>query len=325
MASLQSRILFFTIRNRHLLKLRLHREVVDENTSIPGLRQEFEAGARRFGKIPEGIDVTPVTADGLPAEWICPSRAPAGAAHDRVVLFVHGGGYVTGSCADHRMHVAKVVQGSGVGALLFEYRLAPEHPYPAALEDAVKAYRWLLAQGVPASGIVIAGNSAGGGLTLATLLALRDQGVPLPAAAVAISPWTDLACTGESYRTKAKVAVDTPGSWTVWSAYYYKGSDPRLPLISPLYGDLHGLPPLLIMVGEDEVLRDDSLHFAAKAREAGVDVTLRRVEGMVHCYPFFSPLFPEARQGMDEMCSFIRAHAGAGVQPPAVASRATSG
>jgi acetyl esterase/lipase len=282
--------------------------VVDWNTSIPRLRREFEEGAQKFGKIPQGIDVIPVTVDGIPAEWI----QPTGATHERVILFTHGGGYVTGSCADHRMHVAKVVQGCGVVALLFDYRLAPEHPFPAALEDAVKAYRWLLAQGVPPAGIVIVGDSAGGGLALATLLALRDQGVPLPAAAVAVSPWTDLACTGESYRTKARVAIDTPGSWTVWGSYYYKGSDPRLPLISPLYGDLHGLPPILIEVGEDEVLRDDSIRFAARAREAGVDVTLRVAQGMVHCYPFFAPLFPEARQAMDEICSFVKAQANAG-------------
>jgi acetyl esterase/lipase len=227
-----------------------------------------------------------------------------------VIFYTHGGGYVSGSCSDHRGFVAKFVQGSGVGALLYEYRLAPEHPFPAALEDTLTAYRWLLSQSVSPSRIIIVGESAGGGLCLATLLALRDHGIPLPAAAVALSPWTDLRLTGESNRTRAKVSIDPVGMSMVCSQYYAGDEDPGLPYISPLYGDLHGLPPLLIYVGNDEMGRDDSTRFAEKAKAAGVDVTLRVGEGMVHCYPLFAPLFPEATQAMQEICAFIKGKTG---------------
>lgn len=256
--------------------------------------------------MPAGIKVSPVTIDGLSAEWILPAQATK----DKVILYTIGGGYVSGSCNDHRSMVAKIAKGSGVSTLLFEHRLAPEHPYPAALEDSVAAYRWLLAQGVSPAHIMIVGESAGGGLCLATLLALRDQGIPLPAAAVALSPWTDLKLTGESHRTKAQVCLSPKGMSTVCSKYYVGDNDPCLPWISPLYGDLHGLPPILIYVGEYETLLDDSTRFAEKAKAAGVDVTLRVGEGMVHCFPLLAPLFPEATQAMDEICAFIQVHIG---------------
>ena len=146
MPSLRSRLLFFMFKYRHLFSFRLKREIIDWNTnsSILRFRQECERGAARFGKIPAGVEVSPVTIDGLSAEWILPSQATK----DKAIFFVHGGGYVSGSCSDHRVHVAKFVKGSNIGALLFEYRLAPEHPFPAALNDSVTAYRWMLAQGV---------------------------------------------------------------------------------------------------------------------------------------------------------------------------------
>ena len=192
MSSLQSRLVYFLLQNRHLLKFHLKRESWDWNTSIPQFRQECEEGAKR-GKLPDGIEVESVSVAGLRAEWIF----PRGAKKDKVILHMIGGGYVSGSCSDHRALVAKIVKGSGIGMLLFEHRLAPEHPYPAALEDSVTAYHWLLNRGVSPSRIIIVGESAGGGLCLATLLALRDRGVPLPVGGVAISPWTDLALTGE--------------------------------------------------------------------------------------------------------------------------------
>jgi acetyl esterase/lipase len=283
------------------------RAAIDWNTSIPDYRRETEKASKLFGKLPDHIEVSPVTRDGLYAEWILPSQEKK----DKVILYFHGGGYVTGTCKMHRTHVAKVVKGSGIGALLFAYRLAPEHPFPAAIEDSVKVYRWLLAEGVSPSQIVFMGDSAGGGLGLATLIVLRDQGIPLPAAAVALSPWTDLKCTGESYKTKLKVEALAPTeSWTVFSKHYVGDNDPCLPWISPLYGDLHGLPPILIHVGENEVLLDDSIRFAEKAKDAGVDVTLKVGEGMFHCYPVCAPLFPEAKQAMDEIFAFIEAHIG---------------
>jgi len=306
MQSMKSRLFIFILRNRHLLKFHLKREVWDENTSIAKFRQQCEQGAKKSGKLPEGINVTPLSVAGIPAEWIC----PADKNKDAVIFYTHGGGYVSGSCSDHRHFVAKFVKGTGLPALLFEYRLAPEYPYPAALDDSLAAYRWLLASGVSPKRIVIAGESAGGGLGLALMLALRDKGLPLPAAAVALSPYTDLKLTGESMRTKVKVCMSPVGMSQVCSKYYAGDNDPGLPYISPLYGDLHGLPPIYISVGEDETMLDDSTRFAEKARAAGVDVTLRVAEGMVHCYPLFAPLFPEATQAMDKICEFIKDHAG---------------
>jgi monoterpene epsilon-lactone hydrolase len=313
MPSLQSRLFFLYIRNRHLTKFHLKREAWTFDTSIPQFREDCERFAKMMGDLPEGIEVSPVTIDSLPAglaaEWILPHQAaPFEPGKDRVIFYIHGGGYVSGSCSDHRAHVAKIVQGSGVGALLFEYRLAPEHPYPAAIEDILAAYSWLLAQGVSASRIVMAGESAGGGLCLSTLLALRDQGLPLPAAGVALSPLTDFTFSGESHRTKARVCLSPPGMNTVCGKYYVGEHDPCLAYISPLFGELGELPPLFICVGDDETLRDDSTRFAAKAQAAGVEVTLIVGKGMVHCYPLLPAFIPEAGEAMNEMCEFIKMH-----------------
>lgn len=306
MQSLRSRLFLFALKNRHLLRFQLRRRcTIDWNTSMPQLRQEAEKPTGLFGKLPEGIHSSPVVMDGVPGEWVRASESPEG----RAILYFHGGGYAIGSSRAHRAIVAKFVKGSGTGALVFDYRLAPEHPYPAALDDSVAVYRGLLSEGFSPSRIAFIGDSAGGGLCLAALLALKDQGFPLPAAAVALSPWTDLKNTGESWVTKAD--VDTlcwQGSQTVFSKYYTGDNDPGLPWISPLYGDLRGLPPLLIYVGGDELLLSDSTRFARKAKDAGVDVTLRIGEGLFHCYPVCSPLFPEARQAMDDICSFVNAH-----------------
>lgn len=304
MPSLKSRAFLFVLRNRHLFRFQKKRQAFDMNTSIQGFREECEKGARMFGDVPEDIVVQQASIEGIKAEWILPK----GANKDKIIFFTHGGGYVSGSCSDHRMHVAKFVKESGVGALLFEYRLAPEHPYPAAIEDTLKAYRWLLDQGTLPSNIVIMGDSAGGGLALAALLAFRDEGLPLPSAAVAISPWTDLKCTGESYKTNTKVCLSPLNSWTVFAKHYYADNDPGLPLISPLYGDLHGLPPILIYAAGDEILRDDSIRFAEKAKAAGVDVRLHVEPGMFHCYPVAAPVFPEAVVAMKDICSFVKMH-----------------
>ena len=224
----------------------------------------------------------------------------------KAIFYTHGGGYVSGNCADHRNHVAKFVKASGIGALLYDYRLAPEYPFPAAMEDTLTAYRWLLAQGAASRDIIIVGESAGGGLCLASLLAIRDEGLPLPSAGIALSPWTDLKCTGNSYKTNAQKDISTLGSWDIWSGYYIGSNDPENPWISPLYGELQDLPPILIVVGGHEILLDDSVRFAAKAQAAGTDVTLRIWEGMVHCFPMFAPMFPEAAQAWDEIIRFIK-------------------
>ncbi len=315
MPSGKSRMVIFMMRHSHLLRGQLKRRaMIDENTSIAAFRQEAERGAKMFGKLPEGMTVSPVTVSlatvgesahaDMHAEWYL----PAGVSKDRVILYFHGGGYVSGSCKTHWVHVAKFAQRSGTAALLFDYRVAPEHPYPAAIEDAVAAYCWLLEQGVSPDHIVFMGDSAGGGLCLAAMLALRDQGIDLPAGAVAMSPWTDLKCTGDSLRTKAKVDPFTPGdAWTIFSRYYVGDNDPGLPWISPLYGDLRGLPPILIVAGDYDVLFDDSARFAQKAKEAGVEVRFEVGEGLFHCYPVCGDLFPEAREAMADICAFIKA------------------
>lgn len=308
MPSLQGRILKFLLQHRHLLKLQWQREVIDWNQyeSIRDFRQRVEAGAGKFGRMPESIKVSPVQIGSIYAEWILPKQAKT----NQVILYFHGGGYVSGTCNSHRAITAKFVKESQIGALLFEYRLAPEYPYPAALEDSLAAYQWLLNNGSTPANIVFVGDSAGGGLCLATLLALRDQNVPLPAAAVAYSPVTDFTCAGESYRTKEKVCLSPAGMATALAKHYAAGEDLRLPYISPLFGSLAGLPPLLIYAGEDETLCDDAIRFAAKAKEAGVDVNLRIGEGMFHCYPAMAPLFPEATKAMQEICTFINKHMG---------------
>lgn len=306
MPSFKSQTFRLLMRNSHLLRFKFKREAWDFNTSIPEFRRRCERGTGRFSGPPQGIAVTPLTIGEMYAEWLVPPQAAA----DKAILYTIGGGYVSGSCNDHRDIVSKLVKNCGVKTLLFDHRLAPEDPFPAALDDAVAAYRWLLEQGYLPKNIMIVGESAGGGLCLASLLAIRDQGLELPAAAAALSPWTDLTLSGESYKTKANVCVSPPGMSEVCSAYYVGKNDPRNPLISPLFGDLRGLPPLLIQVGEYETMLDDSTRFAEKAKEAGVDVKLTVGKGMMHCYALLAPMFPEAVAAMDELSGFIKRYLG---------------
>lgn len=300
MQSLRSRFYLFLLKHRHWLRLQRRPPAIDASTSVPALRQRADASSSRFGRVPSDVHVQPVTVAGCAAEWIVPARA----GQQCVMLYFHGGGYVMGSLQSHRSVIAKVARECGVAALHFDYRLAPEHPFPAALNDALAVYAALRAQGHAATSIVFMGDSAGGGLCLATLLALRDLGLPMPAAAVALSPWTDLTCSGASYRQRDPLAP--PGSWQTFAQYYAAGSSPAAPWISPLHGALHGLPPLLIQVGERESMLDDSVRFAHKAAAAGVDVLLRIGRGMMHCYPLFAPRFPEAVAALHETAVFVR-------------------
>lgn len=302
MSSFKSRVFNFLVRNSPIFQGRLKKEKFDFNTSIERFRERCEKGAAKAGKLPEGIEVQRVDAAGMVAEWLI----PAGADREKVVLYVHGGGYVSGSCSDHRSVVAKLARYSGISHLLYEYRLAPEHPFPAALEDSVAVYRWLLDSGFRPENKVMAGESAGGGLCLATLLALKERKLPMPAAGVAISPWTDLTCSGDSYRTKNKVSPAPLNSWTVFSRHYAGSHDLSDPLISPLFGDLKGLPPLFINSAVDDELFDDGEQFYLRAKEAGVDIQFRSGEGMIHCYPLLAPMFPEAEVAMLEIAGFIK-------------------
>jgi epsilon-lactone hydrolase len=251
---------------------------------------------------PEATAVDPVDAGGVPAEWVAAAGAPPG----RVLLYFHGGAYQIGSRATVRHLVALLSGVIEARALSVDYRLAPEHPFPAAIEDALTAYRWLLAGGTDPELIAVAGDSAGGGLALAALVALRDAGEPLPAAAVLLSPWTDLALTGASLRTRAAVDVlIKPDGMVEAAEFYLAGADPRHPYASPLYADLRGLPPLLIHVGDAEVILDDSTRLAARARAAGVDVSLEVWDEMPHVFPAFAGLLPEADQAIERIGSWL--------------------
>ncbi|HOO12606.1 MAG TPA: alpha/beta hydrolase, partial [Bacillota bacterium] len=270
MQSLRSRIIIGLIRNRHLFKLRLKPEVVDKSFSVEEFRKNVDEVSRKTSRMPKGIEVVPAKVHDMYAEWIIPKDAP----DKKVIMYVHGGGFISGSCLTHRMHVSKFAKGSGIKALLFDYRLAPEHPYPAAVEDCVTAYLWLLEQGYLPSDIVLCGESAGGTLTLATLVALRDKGVALPAGGVAISPVTDLTCSAKSFITNSRKDIAPINSWSVWTGYYIGDNDPGLPWLSPLKADLAGLPPILLCVGSSEIHLDDTVNFANKAKEQGTEAVL---------------------------------------------------
>ena len=304
MTSLKSKTINFLLRNRHFLQGKLRRDVFDMSSSIEAFRELCEKGATRYAKIPSQIAIRPLTIETIPAEWLIPENSNP----EKLILYVHGGGYVSGSCSDHRGFVSKFAKNAGVTTLIYEYRLAPEHPFPAAIDDSLKVYRWLLGEGYQPENILFAGESAGGGLSLALLLAIRQQQLPMPVAAVAISPWTDLSCSGESYRTKNKWSLAPLNSWTVFSAHYRENQSAENPLISPLFGELKELPPLFINSGTDDELYDDGRRFAEKAMAAGVDVTFRAGTGQVHCYPLLAPMFPEATEAMNELIGFIRKH-----------------
>ena len=265
-------------------------------------RAQYERAEKVFPTPPE-VKVERVSAPAAPAEWLRPPGAVAG----RVVLYLHGGGYVIGSPRSHRHLAAAIASAAAASALLLDYRLAPEHPYPAAVDDATAAYRWLLDQGIAPEHVVIAGDSAGGGLTVATLLALREARVPLPAGGVCISPWVDLTCSGESYRTKAGVDPIVQQAGVAEMAQAYLGTaSPRTPLASPLFADLRGLPPLLIHVGSDEVLLDDAVQLAARAKAAGVETTIEVWERMIHVWHWFLPMLDEAHAAVDTIGRFTR-------------------
>ncbi len=257
---------------------------------------------QRPRRLPSGVRAERIVAGGVPAVWLVPEGAS-----ERVLLYIHGGGFVMCSPGTHGPLAAAIAQKAGARALLPDYRLAPEHPFPAALDDCLAVYRWLLAQGVKPEEVVVGGDSAGGNLTLATLLSLRDAGVPMPAGAFCLSPATDLTASGESFRTRVgdEVLLTVPFCQTVGPLYVGQ-NDPAAPLLSPLFADLRGLPPLLIHVVTHELLLDDSLRFADVAKRAGVEVSLKIWEGLWHAFQLFD-FFPEARQAVAELAAFARA------------------
>jgi len=275
--------------------------------TIEQRRAQYDRAERVF-PTPADVRIEQVIAANRPAEWL----TPTGVSADRVVLYLHGGGYVIGSPRSHRHLAAAIARAAGTRALLLDYRLAPEHPFPAALEDAIAAYQWLLGQGVAPRRIVLAGDSAGGGLTVATLLALRDRGLPQAAAGVCISPWVDLTCSGKSYATKAAddPIVTHDVITTLAEAYLGTSGDRKAPLASPLFADLRDLPPLLVQVGSEEVLLDDALELGARARAAGVDATVEEWPAMIHVWHWFLPMLDEAEQAVAVIGKFVRSRVG---------------
>jgi monoterpene epsilon-lactone hydrolase len=267
-------------------------------------RAAFEAVTAWF-PVPDDVRSEPVEADGVPGEWI---SAP-GADPDRIIYYLHGGGYSMGSIKTHREMVSRLSRASGARALAIDYRLAPEHPFPAAVEDSTATYRWLLSTSADPARLVIAGDSAGGGLTVATLVALRDAGDPLPAAAVCLSPWVDMEGLGGSMTSKAEADPMVQRDDLLEGAQaYLGGADPPPPHAAPLHPALKRRPPLLIHVGTAETLLDDSTRLAERAKTAGVDVTLEPWEDMIHVWHYMAAMLPEGQQAIDRIGDFIREH-----------------
>ncbi len=256
----------------------------------------------------EDVSTESLKIGAMEAEWIVPKEIE----NDAVILYLHGGGYCIGSITSHRSLVSFIAKSAKAKALSIGYRLAPENPFPAAVEDAVAAYRWLLTEGNSARHIVIAGDSAGGGLTLATLLDLKQKGEQLPAAGVCLSPWVDLEAIGDSITSKADIdPMVTKDGLLEMTQAYLGNTDPKTPLAAPLYGDFEGLPPLLIQVGEAEILLDDANRVTERAKQVGVEVVLENWADMVHVWQFFAAMgVPESKEAIDAIGSFIQKYAG---------------
>jgi acetyl esterase/lipase len=273
------------------------------NPDIASMRRNMERFQRITPKPPKRVTVTALSAGGVPAVRV---ETPLSRQQCHV-LYLHGGGYVYGSPALYRDFTWRIADATAARLLCIDYRLAPEHRFPAAVDDAVAAYHWLLADGADPRRIAVMGDSAGGGLTFAMLLRLRDQGVPLPAAAAGLSPWADLSLSGGTYQSNAKADPMLSASQTTTFAQYYLGSvDPRHPHASPIYGDPRGLPPSLIQVGSDEILRDDAECMARRLREAGCRTELEVWPRMPHVWHLFARILPEARQAIARIGEFVR-------------------
>jgi acetyl esterase/lipase len=305
MRSLRASLVYASMKASHYFRYGRKKNPIDWNNpaSINYFRQETHKTAVRLDRPIKDVQVQPIQIGDMQAELIRPDVLT----DNKIMLLFHGGGYVAGDCFAYRMAASRLAQLTQTQILLFEYRLAPEHPFPAALEDALQAYAWLLEQGHQASDVVFVGDSAGGGLCLATLLALKNEHLSLPMATVAMSPWTDLTCSSPSIQTNAKKCLLPTGCMKAFSQYYAGNQDVKNPLRSPLFGDFHGLPPLLVFVGGNEILLDDSVQFVKQAKAQGVDAQLVVADGLFHCYPYFAPVVPEANVAVAKIRDFIRA------------------
>ena len=255
--------------------------------------------------LPENVTFETLTVAGVPAEW----ARPSGSDDSKVLLYLHGGGYVLGSIASHRNLAARIAEASGTRALILEYRLAPETRFPGAVDDATSAYRFLLDQGIRPEHIVIGGDSAGGGLTFATLLNLRELSLPQPGAAFALSPWVDLEMRGETMESKADVdPMCQRGGLHEMAALYLGEEDRQTPLASPLHADLTGLGPMLIQVGTAETLLDDSIRIVERLCNAGVAVDFQPFEDLIHVFQAFAPIVPESVDAIEKIGGFVKSH-----------------
>lgn len=286
----------------------LYRSWVERMTAnpamdLPTMRDLFEEWHLPTAE-PVGVSYEEVDADGVPAMWC----VPEGCASDRVIIWTHGGGYVVGSMHSHRKVAGHLAKAAGVRALVLDYRRAPEHPHPAQVEDAVKAYRWLVrSEAIAPEHIATTGDSAGGGLCTSMVLALRDAGDPLPAAVLPISPFYDMEAKGESIESNAAVDVLVQKEILLAMAgMFLGGGSPTDPLANPLHADPKGLPPMLIQVGGSESLLDDSTRFAAKAKAAGVDCTVEVYPEMQHVFHFLAGRAPEADRAIEAMAEWVR-------------------
>ncbi|KRR10003.1 esterase [Bradyrhizobium jicamae] len=274
----------------------------NRDTTVTQMRSDWDSA---FGGTTVPVTCERVSADAVAGEWISPAHPPP----DKAVLYFHGGGFRIGSVSSHRDLIARIALASGCRVLGINYRLAPEHRFPAALDDALAAYDSMLRQGLKPTNIAFAGDSAGGNLALAAMLALRERGLELPVSAALMSPWADLAATGVSYvdRADADPIHQRPMILALAKNYLGEQGDPRQPLASPLYADLGGLPPLLIQVGDREIVRDDSVVLADKARAAGVEVDLQVWDGMIHVFQMFAEI-PDAHQAIASIAGFLSRH-----------------
>ncbi len=272
-----------------------------ENPTPAVLRERLLELSELF-PVPDDLASERVDANGVPgAFFAAPGADPA-----RCVYYLHGGGYVIGSVDTHRVLTHDLSRASGMRVLSMDYRLAPEHPFPAGLEDSVTGYRWLLESGVAPENIVIAGDSAGGGLTVATVIALRDRGLPLPAGIVCFSPWVDMEGAGDSMQSRAEIDPIVQRDGLLWFAdLYLDGANPRDPLANPLHADLSGLPPALIQVGDAETLLDDSIRLADRLGAAGVSVELDVWNRMIHVWQLFGPMLSEGREAIAKAGAFM--------------------
>ena len=295
MPSFQSSIIKLLFSTRKMFNLDLFRPIDERRSDMDSLS--------KYLTYPSRVTVEYIDVNGVPCLHFTPQDNVKG----KVLLYLHGGAYINGPFSIYGPYVSRLSKSCRVNGILVGYRLAPEDPFPAALEDVLTVYTHLINDGIKPSDILIAGDSAGGGLSIASLLAIRDHGLPMPNACLAISPWADLTNSSESHQTKSKKDVMlTRKQLDVDANMYSHGMDLRNPLISPVFADLTGLPPLFIQVGSDEILLSDSLTLAENAQKAGVQVTLKVWDGMFHVWHAMHLIIPEGREAVKEACAFIQ-------------------